>query len=500
MCDRAGVSLRRATAADSRRLWELRNEETVRRVSFGTEPIPFESHERWFGARRADGGTIFLVSAPGAADAGYVRFDTVDGEAQVSVALAPGARGRGLGPAALRAALVAFRAAGRPEPVVALVRTDNARSLHAFRRAGFVPRGERRLGDLTATVMAWPDTQRVLLAADGGADIGLGHLGRTLALAGALEADGAWAGLVTPRSGPFRTRVESAHGCAVTIEDWPAWDASGIDRLVAAARETDAATLVVDSYRADDVALERLRAAGLTVVAFDDVGVAPSSCHLVVDPSPGARGPRRSRHGDTLFLLGPSYATLRPEFWTRPGRTRRDHVAVILLTLGGGEVPGLAAPLLAALDAAPGDFVVDAVVGPFADPAPWVDIAARCRRIVRVHHDPPDLRGRMLEADLAVSAAGQTLFELAWAGCPAVAIAVADNQRANLAGFAARGTVRAVPEPDAPEFAPRLGEALAALIRDGAARRTMAEAGQRLVDGQGARRIAAAVLRGEVAA
>jgi RimJ/RimL family protein N-acetyltransferase len=151
------VSLRPATAADARRLWELRNEASVRRVSFSSEPIPFERHQRWLSARLDDAAApIFMVSAPDAADVGYVRFDAAAGELQVSVALAPRARGHGLGPAALRAAVSAVRAAGRREPVVALVRPGNPQSLGAFLRAGFVPDGERRVGAVTATAVVWP--------------------------------------------------------------------------------------------------------------------------------------------------------------------------------------------------------------------------------------------------------------------------------------------------------------------------------------------------------
>jgi spore coat polysaccharide biosynthesis predicted glycosyltransferase SpsG len=343
--------------------------------------------------------------------------------------------------------------------------------------------------------------ERVLLAADGGATIGLGHLGRVLALAAALEAEGAWAGVATPAAGPFRARVDAHSRTAVTIDGWPAWDPVALDRLLAAAVAARADTLILDTYRAEAAGLERLRAAGLTLVAIDDLAAGPSPCHLVIDPSPAATDvPRRSTYGDTRFLLGPAYAPLRPEFAARARRAPRESVERVVLTLGGGEVPGLGEPLLEALAAAPGDFVVDAVVGPFADPARLAAAGARCRRSVRIHHDPPDLPGLFLEADLAVSAAGQTLFELAWAGCPAVAIIVADNQRTNLEGFAARGTVRAPSAPDAPDFAARLAETLRELLGDAPARHAMGAAGQRLVDGCGARRAALASLRREAVA
>lgn len=152
------ISLRPATAADSRRLWELRNEETARLVSFDADVIPFDGHDRWLAARLAQAtAPIFMVRAPAAEGIGYVRFDAVDGELQVSVALAPAARGRGLGPLALREAVAALRAQGRRERVVALIRADNPRSLAAFRRAGFVVAGERSVAGTMVVTMRWPD-------------------------------------------------------------------------------------------------------------------------------------------------------------------------------------------------------------------------------------------------------------------------------------------------------------------------------------------------------
>jgi RimJ/RimL family protein N-acetyltransferase len=155
------ISLRPATAADSRRLWELRNEETARRVSFDADVIPLDDHERWLAARLTQAtqatAPIFMVGAPAAESIGYVRFDAVDGELRVSVALTPAARGRGLGPLALREAVAALRAQGRRERVVALIRPDNPRSLAAFRRAGFVVAGERSVAGTMVVTMGWPD-------------------------------------------------------------------------------------------------------------------------------------------------------------------------------------------------------------------------------------------------------------------------------------------------------------------------------------------------------
>jgi RimJ/RimL family protein N-acetyltransferase len=158
MRETLGPSLRPVTTADAHRLWELRNEDTVRRASFSGDAIPFDRHERWLATRLADTrAPLYMVGTADGRDVGYVRFDVVDGELQLSIALAPEARGQGLGPRALREAVTALRASGRHEPVVALVRADNPRSRAAFLRAGFVPLGERRVGPLTALALGWPD-------------------------------------------------------------------------------------------------------------------------------------------------------------------------------------------------------------------------------------------------------------------------------------------------------------------------------------------------------
>ena len=47
----------------------------------------------------------------------------------------------------------------------------------------------------------------------------------------------------------------------------------------------------------------------------------------------------------------------------------------------------------------------------------------------------------MLNSDIAISAAGQTLYELAKVGTPTIAICVADNQMNNIEGWLKKGTI-----------------------------------------------------------
>jgi RimJ/RimL family protein N-acetyltransferase len=133
----AAVTLRPAELADSQNIWSWRNDEETRQASFDSSYIEFSDHERWFAASfRNPKRKIYVVIADGR-DVGVVRLDVNERQAVVSIFLAPGCRGRGIGPEALR--LVEARAAEELglDGLIASVKPENYPSLSAFKAAGF---------------------------------------------------------------------------------------------------------------------------------------------------------------------------------------------------------------------------------------------------------------------------------------------------------------------------------------------------------------------------
>jgi len=295
----------------------------------------------------------------------------------------------------------------------------------------------------------------------------------------------------------MRAAVDAAGLSAVTVDEWPCWDDSGLELMMDLARAHGAGGIVVDTYRIEGAGLERLRRCPLFVVAVDDLAVEPSPCHVVVNGGASADTlPYRSVHGDTRFLLGPRYAPLRPAFWKRPARDVRERVEALLVSTGGTDPGGLGVSLVRALDALPFDFRLDVVVGPFSEGGA-LDAAARGgRREVRLHLHPSAsaMRDLVLEAGVAVSAGGQTLYELAWAGCPAVAFELAPNQALNVRELARAGVIVSAGTVGAPDFFARVTAAVTTLLRRPELRRELGDAGQALVDGRGALRVAESLL------
>ncbi len=162
-----------------------------------------------------------------------------------------------------------------------------------------------------------------------------------------------------------------------------------------------------------------------------------------------------------------------------------------MVTVGGGDHGALASNIVRWCIAAAPEAAIEVVVGPFSGHSDDLRaIAERTAQVVIL--EQPDMREAMLRADVGVSAGGQTLFELAVTGLPAIVIAMAANQKQNVADFAAAGTIRSAGEHDMPRLASRFAAAFEE-VRSAEVRRDMSRRGLNLVDGRGAERTASSI-------
>lgn len=152
---RSRVRARRAVADDAAMLLDWRNDPATRAMSRTNDPVAPDDHRRWLDSVLADDDRTLLVALLGDEHVGTVRFDRVDpGLWEVSITMAPGARGRGLARAVLGAAEQAWRRDVGPEPaVLACVRPDNPASARVFVGAGYVRRPGARPDGLDAYVL-----------------------------------------------------------------------------------------------------------------------------------------------------------------------------------------------------------------------------------------------------------------------------------------------------------------------------------------------------------
>lgn len=135
----APITLRRAGVEDARVLWVWRNDPVTRAMSLQTDPVTWDTHREWFARSLQNPARVIWVAEAGGEPVATVRLDDLgSGQAEISINVAPEARGRGIGPAVLRLATdQAISETGYNE-VVARIRSANAASVRAFERAGYL--------------------------------------------------------------------------------------------------------------------------------------------------------------------------------------------------------------------------------------------------------------------------------------------------------------------------------------------------------------------------
>ncbi len=325
---------------------------------------------------------------------------------------------------------------------------------------------------------------------EGGPAVGLGHVSRCAALARAAAAGGARVSFLVNE----HARVASLLGgvpAEVVPSPWHVDPGSTLRTLQRLAADV----VVVDSYAASPELLASLRSLA-QVVVVDDMADRPLPVDVVVNGGAGAEWLPYERRPDTRFLLGPRYALLDARYAEAPGRAPAGRVGRVLICLGGGRQVENILAALAAVDRVLADGVVDVVVGPFSVDSSELAAAARgARNRVLIRRGRFGLRELMLAADVAISGGGVTLQELCATATPTVAVLMADNQRPNFQAFDEAGAALAAGATGDPGLGDAIESALQRLATDGALRAAMGARGRELVDGQGALRVARAIMR-----
>ncbi len=338
---------------------------------------------------------------------------------------------------------------------------------------------------------------KVALRCDASPKIGGGHVMRCLALAEALAGQGfellflvRWGtGEAAPALSRFRSGDVSVIGggaasAAVAIRArWP----SGADLIV------------VDSYAIGADEEGALRSVGRKIMAIDDLADRRHDCDLLLDQNCGRVEQDYAGlvPSGTRLLAGSRYALLRAEFTALREKAlarRQESPAAkgILIAMGLTDLGGITLRVVAAALAASAQSRLDVVLGAKAESlAPLAMVAQRDARI-RLHVDPENLARLMLAADIGIGALGTMTWERCCLGLPSVGVVLAENQR-GIAEEVAKAEAALV-IPDAGEIEALLPEMLAQLSADAALRSRLSRNAIALVDGQGSRRVAEAIL------
>ncbi len=347
----------------------------------------------------------------------------------------------------------------------------------------------------------------LLIRADASVAMGTGHVMRCLALAQAWQDAAGRASFAMLESTPAVQSRLAAESCEVfslaeagTVIAGSAEDAR---ETITLARQHQAEWVVVDGYQFGAEYQRRLKSAGYRILFLDDYGHAESySADVVLNQNLSAsESLYENREPHTRLLLGPRYALLRRAFRDLRVRGPRPEGNHVLVIMGGSDPKNLTARVIEALGLLQVEkakierLEATVVVGGSNPHLPALRrLGENSPRKITVHNDVSNLPELMAAANVAVSAAGSTVWELCRMGLPSLLIDVAPNQTAvaeamDRGGYAIHVGNNAV-------RAEAIAEQLGRLLGSSELRQSLSKRSQQLVDGHGASRVVSQ-LRGE---
>jgi UDP-2,4-diacetamido-2,4,6-trideoxy-beta-L-altropyranose hydrolase len=333
----------------------------------------------------------------------------------------------------------------------------------------------------------------LFIRVDVGVVVGAGHLMRCLALAEVWRGRGGDVVMAVPDglSNGLRDRVASV-GCDVfTVPE-----ESSTEGWLSEAGRRDAAWLVLDGYDFGPDVMGRARRSGLPVLVLDDDARQDRyPVSMVLNQNLHARAEAYTRKTEARLLLGPRHALIRSEFrgWSNWKRDIPSCARNVLVTLGGADPGGHTERVIQALRVVGERFSekklsVRVVVGGANPRLDRLREIAETETGIEILSNVQDMGALMRWCDVAVSASGSTVWELALFQT-AMLLATASKVEEPVAS-----SLRAA---DAALVLGRLDDlsveaitaAVAEILPNETLRARLASAAANLVDGNGAERV-----------
>ncbi|WP_456384004.1 GNAT family N-acetyltransferase [Persephonella sp.] len=326
---------------------------------------------------------------------------------------------------------------------------------------------------------------KVNILTEGSSSIGFGHVTRCLSISQAFEE---FFG-IEPEIfiNGDRTVLSIIGNRKINIVDW-----LSDEDIQKAVFSSD--IVIIDSYLADKDFYGKVSYTVDTPVFIDDNMRIDYPEGIIINGNIYASELDYPRKENTVYLLGTRYTPLRKVFWEVPEKNVRDKIQNIMVTFGGDDIRNMTPQ------------VMDILRERFPDVKKTVIIGMGFKNLEEIKRksDPgtelvfyPDgkvMRDVMLEADIAITAGGQTLYELARTGTPAVSVIVADNQIRNVNGWEKAGFVVNAGMWNDRNVLPNIVSGVETLISI-EERKKRSLIGRSAIDGKGSRNIAAALLR-----
>ncbi len=335
---------------------------------------------------------------------------------------------------------------------------------------------------------------------DGNSAIGAGHVIRCLSVADVLKRKGQTCLFIMASEELREAVTERGHEVIIIKENYSKMCTEALLPII---NDLVPSMVIVDSYFVSYDYLSRLysylSSRGILLVYLDDRYEFPYPCDFLINYNLFSNHERyKDLYNDKLapqMLLGTAYAPLRNEFVDPGNREISSLVSRAFVSTGGSDAEHLTLELIHF--ASNSRLKYTFVVGAMNPDKEEIQRIAKGIKNITVRDNVARMSDEMLSCDIAVSAAGSTLYELCATQTPTITYILSDNQIPAAEAFEKNGIMincGDIREMGRTAIARRLIELAEELANDPERRKKMADLMRVTVDGKGAKRIAEVLL------
>lgn len=262
--------------------------------------------------------------------------------------------------------------------------------------------------------------------------VATGHVMRCLSIADAAKRLGIEAIFITADNQAEGLLTERGYKNIILNSDWDKLE-SEISKMVELIKEYTIRNLLVDSYYVTKTYLEML-SENTTVTYIDDLNAFHYPVkNLICYANYYDKFEYHKSYSQTNLFLGCHFVPLREEFENLPPKIIKNEIEKVLLLSGGTDTYHILPCLTKVVEEL--GYEANVVCGRYNTDYEGLVEAYKDNHQIHILKTVDNLKAYMQEADVAISAGGSTLFELAACGTPTITYAFADNQLDNVKSF-----------------------------------------------------------------
>ena len=256
---------------------------------------------------------------------------------------------------------------------------------------------------------------------------------------------------------------------------------------------SNADIVIIDSYLASINVYNLISTKVPLTVYIDDNNRLNYPKGIVVNGTLDVTNMGYSKRDGIIYYVGKEFIPLRNDFWNISNLEIKDDIENILITTGGNDLRNLTPKILDLLNTHYPNLNKKVIIADSFENTS--EIEALKNDNVKLIYSPSskEMLDMMADVDLAISASGQTLYELACVGVPTVAIGIIDNQKNNIKNWREIGFIEYAGCWNNKNLSDNILEKIE-YLKDKEIRKDKNSIGTQAIDGKGSLRIVKSIL------